>query len=164
MLTLPNWITLSRLLVIPVILGILSSAYPWARPVALAAFLIGAATDWLDGYVARSLNQTSDLGKWLDPLVDKLLTIAPLLILVELGELPAWAVFLLIARELVITAWRNDQVQIQGANLWGKLKTVSQIIAIAALLIQLPYAIWLFGLALVLTLISGILYVLPDQL
>lgn len=163
-LNLPNWVTLSRLLVIPVMFGALSSGAVWGRQVAVVAFLVGAATDWLDGFLARSLNQESDLGKLLDPLVDKLLTIAPLLILVELGELPAWGVFFLIARELVITAWRQGQPQIQGANLWGKLKTVSQIIAIATLLLQLPHAIWLFWLALTLTWISGMIYVLPNQL
>jgi CDP-diacylglycerol---glycerol-3-phosphate 3-phosphatidyltransferase len=183
-ITLPTWITLSRLLVIPIILGIFHfGSDPIQRQIALAAFLVGALTDWLDGYLARSLNQVSELGKFLDPLVDKLLVIAPLLVLVELAEIPAWSVFILIARELLITAWRGKPVEnssidrnpeeasdqkkaanIQGANIWGKLKTVFQIVAIAALLIQLPFAIWLYWLALLLTVISGILYVVPNHL
>lgn len=168
-ITLPTWVTLSRLLAVPVILVVFSFGSDTAqREIALAAFLLGALTDWLDGYLARSLNQVSELGKFLDPLVDKLLIIAPLLILVELGEVPAWGVFILIAREILITAWRGKPTestsQIPAANIWGKLKTVFQIVAIAALLIQLPFAIWLFWLALILTVISGILYVIPNHL
>jgi CDP-diacylglycerol---glycerol-3-phosphate 3-phosphatidyltransferase len=167
-ITLATWVTLSRLLVIPVILVVFNfGSDPIQRQIALGAFLVGALTDWLDGYLARSLNQESELGKFLDPLVDKLLIVAPLLVLVELGEVPAWGVFVLIAREILITAWRgkpSDSDRVSGANIWGKLKTVTQIVAIAALLIQLPFAIWLFWLALGLTVISGILYVLPNHL
>jgi CDP-diacylglycerol---glycerol-3-phosphate 3-phosphatidyltransferase len=168
-ITLATWVTLSRLLVIPVILAVFNfGSDPIQRQIALGAFLVGALTDWLDGYLARSLNQESELGKFLDPLVDKLLIVAPLLVLVQLGEVPVWGVFILIAREILITAWRgapsSGKAQISGANIWGKLKTVTQIVAIAALLIQLPYAIWLFWLALGLTVISGVSYVLPDHL
>jgi len=92
---------------------------------------------------------------------------------IELGQVPAWAVFLIITRELLITAWRGapsasgsasgeaSKPQIIGANFWGKAKTVMQIVAIAALLVKMPYAIAFFWIALALTLISGILYIVP---
>ncbi|NJN88652.1 MAG: CDP-diacylglycerol--glycerol-3-phosphate 3-phosphatidyltransferase, partial [Leptolyngbyaceae cyanobacterium SL_7_1] len=120
-----------------------------------------------DGYLARRLNQVTDLGKFLDPLVDKLLVLAPLLMLIELGQIPAWGVFVVLARELAIAGWRVSQPKISGANLWGKLKTVTQIGAIALLIApitaQTIYAQIAFWLAVALTIISGAIYVLPRQ-
>ncbi len=167
-MTLPNWITFSRLLGIPFLLYGLHNPTPEARWVCLAIFLVAALTDWLDGYLARKLNQISDLGKFLDPLVDKLLVLAPLLALIELGQIPAWGVFLILGRELAIAGWRVNQTTITGANIWGKLKTVSQIIAIALLIAPLSEAwkipsIVAFWLCVVLTLISGAIYLLPPK-
>ncbi|AFY74316.1 CDP-diacylglycerol--glycerol-3-phosphate 3-phosphatidyltransferase [Synechococcus sp. PCC 7502] len=164
--TIPNWVTLSRLLSIPIIFMVLSNNdSTMTRQIATIAFLIAALTDWLDGYLARTLNQVSEFGKFLDPLVDKLLVIAALLILLELEQIPAWAVFVIIAREILITAWRGapdaSTPTIIGANIWGKVKTVSQILAIAALLLEIPYALALFWLAVILTIVSGLIYVLP---
>jgi CDP-diacylglycerol---glycerol-3-phosphate 3-phosphatidyltransferase len=170
-MNLPTWITVSRLFVIPPILYGLSVATPGLRWIVLAMFLLGAGTDWVDGYLARKLNQVTDLGKFLDPLVDKLLVLAPLLGLVELGEIPAWGVFLILARELAIAGWRvNPALQgsqtIQGANLWGKVKTVSQIGAIALLIAPLPaqwhiFAQIAFWISVALTWISGVIYLMP---
>lgn len=163
-ITLPTWITLSRLLAVPIILAIFSwQDESTARIIASISFLIAALTDWLDGYLARKLNQVTDLGKFLDPLVDKLLIIAPLIVLVQLRQIPAWGVFLIVARELLITAWRGnpDQPKVVGANLLGKAKTVVQIVSIAFLLLQLPGALLLFWAAVGLTLVSGIVYVIP---
>ncbi|MBD0263404.1 MAG: CDP-diacylglycerol--glycerol-3-phosphate 3-phosphatidyltransferase, partial [Tolypothrix sp. Co-bin9] len=140
-MTLPNLITFSRLLGIPFLLYGLHNPTPQARWVCLTIFLVAALTDWLDGYLARKLNQITDLGKFLDPLVDKLLVLAPLLILIELRQVPAWGVFLILGRELAIAGWRVNQTTITGANIWGKLKTVSQIIAIALLIAPLA-EIW----------------------
>lgn len=165
-MTLPNWITFSRLLGLPFLLYGLPNPTPTTRWVCLAIFLVAAGTDWLDGYLARKLNQISDLGKFLDPLVDKLLVLAPLLVLIELGQIPAWGVFLILARELAITGWRVNQTTITGANIWGKLKTFSQIIAIALLIAPLP-EVWkvpsliAFWVSVLLTLISGAIYLLP---
>jgi len=178
-ITLPTWVTLSRLIAVPIIFGL----FIWqdselTRLIALSVFIIAAITDWLDGYLARKLNQITELGTFLDPLVDKVLTIALFLLFIELDQVPAWAVFLIITRELLITAWRGapsassnnsgfsnsgeaNKPQIIGANLWGKAKTVMQIVAIAALLVKIPYAIGLFWIAVALTLISGILYIVP---
>ncbi|PMB47298.1 CDP-diacylglycerol--glycerol-3-phosphate 3-phosphatidyltransferase [Fischerella thermalis CCMEE 5205] len=165
-MTLPNWITFSRLLGLPFLLYGLPNPTPTTRWVCLAIFLVAAGTDWLDGYLARKLNQISDLGKFIDPLVDKLLVLAPLLVLIELGQIPAWGVFLILARELAIAGWRVNQTTITGANIWGKLKTVSQIIAIALLIAPLP-EVWkvpsliAFWVSVLLTLISGAIYLLP---
>lgn len=175
MITLPTWVTLSRLIAVPIIFGLfLWQDSELSRLIALSVFIIAAITDWLDGYLARKLNQITELGKFLDPLVDKVLTIALFLLFIELGQVPAWAVFLIITRELLITAWRGapsassqetsgevSKPQIIGANFWGKAKTVMQIVAIAALLVKIPYAIAFFWIAVALTLISGILYVVP---
>jgi CDP-diacylglycerol---glycerol-3-phosphate 3-phosphatidyltransferase len=176
-MNLPTWITISRLVVIPPILYGLSyhttSSSPIQPWVLVGLFLLGAGTDWLDGYLARRLNQVTELGKFLDPLVDKLLVLAPLLALVELGRVPAWGVFLILARELTIAGWRvNPALQssatIPGANLWGKLKTVSQIAAIALLMAPLAgewgtVAIALFWLSVLLTWVSGLIYLWPNS-
>jgi CDP-diacylglycerol--glycerol-3-phosphate 3-phosphatidyltransferase len=142
-MTLPNWITFSRLLGLPFILYGLNNPTEQSRWICLAIFLVAAGTDWLDGYLARKLNQITDLGKFLDPLVDKFLVLAPLLALIQLGQVPAWGVFLILARELAIAGWRvnpnlTGSTSISGANIWGKLKTVSQIIAIALLIAPTP--------------------------
>lgn len=166
-MNLPNWITFSRLLGVPFLLYGLHQPTVQSRWICLGVFLVAAGTDWLDGYLARSLNQITDLGKFLDPLVDKLLVLAPLLALVELGQIPAWGVFLILGRELTIAGWRVNQVQISGANLWGKLKTVSQIAAVALLIAPLPEG-WVvpslvaFWISVALTLISGGVYLWPQ--
>lgn len=166
-MNLPTWITVSRLLGVPLLLYLLDHPTNQQRWTALAVFLIAAGTDWLDGYLARRLNQVTDLGKFLDPLVDKLLVLAPLLMLIQLRQIPAWAVFLILGRELAIAGWRVNQTMISGANLWGKLKTVSQIAAIALLICPLTassaYSLVAFWLAVALTLISGAIYLFPSQ-
>ncbi|MBD1905619.1 CDP-diacylglycerol--glycerol-3-phosphate 3-phosphatidyltransferase [Funiculus sociatus GB2-A5] len=167
-MNLPNWITLSRLLSLPFLLYLLQNPTTETRWISLAIFLVAAATDWLDGYLARKLNQITDLGKFLDPLVDKLLVLAPLLALIGLNQVPAWGVFLILGREIAIAGWRVNQTTITGANIWGKLKTVSQILAIALLIAPLPdswqiYSLVAFWVSVVLTLISGAIYVSPQK-
>ncbi len=173
MFNLPNVVTLSRLLALPLMFVFLQTPESPYRIWGLVVFALAAATDWLDGYLARRLNQVTELGKFLDPLVDKLLVLGALLILVQWRQLPAWAVFIILAREVMIAGWRvtpnlNGQAEIQGANLWGKLKTVTQILAIAWLMAPLPTA-WayaglpLFWLAVAMTIISGVIYVIPTD-
>ncbi|MDF5731637.1 MAG: CDP-diacylglycerol--glycerol-3-phosphate 3-phosphatidyltransferase [Rhizonema sp. PD38] len=166
-MTLPNWITFSRLVGLPFLLYGLHNPTTQARWVCLVIFLVAALTDWLDGYLARKLNQISELGKFLDPLVDKLLVLAPLLALIELRQVPAWGVFLILARELAIAGWRVSQTNITGANIWGKLKTVSQIFAIALLIAPLPgwqlLSLIAFWISVALTLVSGGIYLLPQE-
>ncbi|OLP17782.1 CDP-diacylglycerol--glycerol-3-phosphate 3-phosphatidyltransferase [Leptolyngbya sp. 'hensonii'] len=168
-MNIPTWITVSRLAVVPFLLYVLHQPTSQQRWIALILFTIGASTDWLDGYLARQWNQVTDLGKFLDPLVDKLLVLAPLLALVELEQVPAWGVFLILARELGIAGWRvNPGKTITGANLWGKLKTVSQILAVSLLIAPLPElwqqpALIAFWVSVSLTLISGAIYLWPEK-
>lgn len=162
-MNIPNTITFSRLLGVPFILYLLQYPSDQNRLICLAIFLIVASTDWLDGYLARKLDQVTELGKFLDPLVDKLLVLAPLLALVALGKLPAWGVFLILGRELTIAGWRVNQTSVSGANIWGKIKTVSQIIAISLLIAPLPptwelSSLIAFWISVILTLISGGIY------
>jgi len=171
-LTLPTWITLSRLLAIPVVLIVLQNPSAQQRWVGLSVFLIAAATDWVDGFLARKLDQVTEMGKFLDPLVDKLLVLAPLLALIGIGQVPAWGVFLILARELTIAGWRVNPTlftggnQVTGANFWGKAKTVSQILAISLLIAPLPPQFALLGtvsfwFAVGLTIVSGLIYLQP---
>lgn len=171
-MNIPNQITLSRLFTLPFILYLLNNPSDNQRWWALIIFLIASFTDWLDGYLARKLNQITELGKFLDPLVDKLLVLAPLLSLLELGQIPAWSVFLIFAREITIAGWRVNPTlstkTITGANFWGKLKTVMQILAIALLITPLPQnwqilGIITFYLAVLLTLISGLIYLTENK-
>jgi CDP-diacylglycerol---glycerol-3-phosphate 3-phosphatidyltransferase len=171
-MNLPTWITVSRLLGVPIVLVALQDPTDFRRWLSVVAFVIFAGTDWLDGYLARKLNQVTDLGKFLDPLVDKLLVMAPLMALVGLGIVPAWGVFLILARELTISGWRVNptfqQGKVPGAGTWGKAKTVVQIIAIALLLAPLSGSwqvagIVLFWIAVALTWVSGALYLLPSK-
>ena len=167
-MNIPNLITFSRLFGIPFLLYGLQNPTPQSRWICLVIFLVCALTDWLDGYLARKLNQITDLGKFLDPLVDKLLVLAPLLSLIELGQIPAWGVFIILGRELAIAGWRVNQTTISGANIWGKLKTVSQIIAIALLIAPLGEswkvpALAAFWVCVALTVISGVIYLLPAK-
>jgi CDP-diacylglycerol---glycerol-3-phosphate 3-phosphatidyltransferase len=174
-MNLPNSITLSRLLGLPLIVYCLySDSLTW-QSIGLGVFLVAAATDWLDGYLARKLDLVTDLGKFLDPLVDKLLVLIPLLVLIDLHLVSAIGVALILARELTVAGWRVGQAQISGANIWGKLKTVSQIVAIAMMMVPASLAASVFGtidnwrldsalsfwLAVALTLISGLIYFLP---
>jgi CDP-diacylglycerol---glycerol-3-phosphate 3-phosphatidyltransferase len=171
-MNLPTWITLSRLLGLPFILYLLNYPTTDNRWLCVGIFVLAAGTDWVDGYLARKLDQVTELGKFLDPLVDKLLVLGTFLALIELQLVPAWGVFIILARELAIAGWRvnpnlTGDSNISGANIWGKLKTVVQIVAIALLIAPLP-AQWqtgtsiLFWLAVAISLISGGIYILPN--
>lgn len=162
-----TWITVSRLLAVPILLYGLQTLDPRAHWICLGVFLLASLTDWLDGYVARRFDQVTELGKFLDPLVDKLLILCPLIALVGLQQIPAWTVAVLLTRELAIAGWRVQQTQISGANLWGKAKTVIQIVAVSLLIAPLPPGWDLptqlsYALAILLTLISGLIYLWPQ--
>ena len=169
-MNLPNTITITRIIFVVPLIFLLYQAetvYQWW---AFGVFILAATTDWLDGYLARKLNQITALGKFLDPLTDKILVIAPLLVLIERQQIPAWAVFLIIVREIVIAGWRinpdlSQQTEISGANIWGKLKTVTQIVAIACLIIPVAsfsqFGLISFWCAVALTIISGLIYLIP---
>ncbi|WP_296823252.1 CDP-diacylglycerol--glycerol-3-phosphate 3-phosphatidyltransferase [Sulfurovum sp.] len=171
MLNIPNTLAFIRLLLAPVMffllvdrdISILSSIhYTWLDYMAAFIFVIASATDFFDGYIARTFNQITTLGKILDPLADKMLTLAGFLGLMMLGRASEWAIFLIITRELFITGLRVSAVS-QGLDIaasWmGKVKTVMQMIAIGFLLMEWPGGEILLWTAVALTLYSGYEYV-----
>ncbi|MGA7173163.1 MAG: CDP-diacylglycerol--glycerol-3-phosphate 3-phosphatidyltransferase [Candidatus Dormiibacterota bacterium] len=162
-----NLITLSRLGLIPVILFCLEAGFAESHQIAAGLFVLGAATDSLDGMVARRRQEVSTLGIFLDPLADKLLVIAALFPLVSEGALPAWAGFVIVAREVAVVILRTKGTRSGvsiSANRVAKLKTLSQDAMVVALILQRPYpglspyAGWLVGVAVVFTVWSGGVY------
>ena len=149
-----NVITLLRIFLIPLIITLLLNNMPvWA----FVLFLLTALTDGIDGYIARRLNQVTDLGKFLDPLADKLLVISMLLVLVGFS-LP---VIIIIVREIAVLALRSFKAN-KGVTMpasWSaKTKTVLQLVAIGMLIISLPYANLVLWLAVIVSVISGVEY------
>ena len=150
-LTIPTIMTWTRIFVIPLIVGIFYLPEGWISPsnrnlVATIMFVVFAATDWLDGYLARKLNQTSAFGAFLDPVADKFLVCACVLVLVHLQRTDVFVALIIIGREIAISALREWMAQIGASksvavHMVGKLKTVVQMVAIPFLLFDGP----LFG-------------------
>jgi CDP-diacylglycerol--glycerol-3-phosphate 3-phosphatidyltransferase len=196
-LNLPNSLTLLRIFLVPLLVVVLLTP-PWATAwvrarveegdsfawiasfaewlgvwreiVAVMIFLVAAATDWLDGYLARARGQVTTLGMLLDPIADKLLTTSAFISLVELHLAPAWMIVVIIGREFVVSGMRSIAASrgwIMAASRWGKYKTASQVVAIVLLILSnrlvalFPYynlgvlALWV---VLVLALISMLHY------
>ncbi|MEJ2472010.1 MAG: CDP-diacylglycerol--glycerol-3-phosphate 3-phosphatidyltransferase [Desulfuromonadales bacterium] len=147
-LNLPNLLTLGRVAAIPVIVVLLLFDTRAAGMWAAAIFGLAAVTDFIDGWLARKWEVVTVLGKFLDPLADKLIVMAALVMLIPLGRVPAWAVFLILAREIVVTGLRSiassEGVVIDASDL-GKYKTIYQMVAIPGLMLHYDYY-WLFGL------------------
>jgi CDP-diacylglycerol--glycerol-3-phosphate 3-phosphatidyltransferase len=151
-LNVPNIITLSRIIMIPFIVGIFYFpddlvSFTAKNVVATAIFIFAAVTDWLDGYLARRLNQTSAFGAFLDPVADKLFVVGALIVLLFLGRVDPLVALIIIGRELAISALREwmatvGQAKSVAVAFIGKLKTVVQMVAIPLLL----YSDWLFDL------------------
>jgi CDP-diacylglycerol--glycerol-3-phosphate 3-phosphatidyltransferase len=139
---LPNLITLSRVLLVPFVLILIDNYNPLRTFLASLLYIVAAAGDWLDGYLARKRNQVSVLGKFLDPLADKLLVTAVLVTLVALGRVPSWLVVVLITRDLAINGLRSiasAQGLVIAASDGGKIKTALQLVAIMMLLVHFRY-------------------------
>ncbi len=165
----PNILSLLRIAVSPVLIFLLLSPGKFLSIFSAALFWLASLTDLLDGYIARKYNASSSLGKFLDPLADKLLVSTSLIMLVSLGRAPAWMVALIIGREIAVTGLRtmaiSDGIVIESSKM-GKYKTLSQVSAITGLLLH--YSFWsinfhiigmaLLWIALVMTLWSGIEY------
>lgn len=139
-MNLANKLTIIRIFLVPIFLIFIAvKDIPYGTTLATLVFVIAALTDKLDGYIARSRNQITNFGKFMDPLADKLLVTAALVSLVEFHIIPSWAAIIIIAREFAVTGLRtvaaSDGVVI-AASWWGKLKTVIQIIAIILLLLK----------------------------
>jgi CDP-diacylglycerol---glycerol-3-phosphate 3-phosphatidyltransferase len=141
-LNIPNLLTMGRVVAIPFFVWLLDTPTPLRGFWACIVFTLAAITDLLDGYLARKLGVVSVLGKFLDPLADKLIVMAALVWMVPMGRMPAWAVVLLLGRELSVTGLRSvaasEGVVISAGN-EGKTKTALQMIGIIALLLGFPY-------------------------
>lgn len=138
-MNLANKLTLIRIFLVPVFLIFMVKGIPYGSFIATFIFILASLTDKLDGYIARSRNQITNFGKFMDPLADKLLVTAALITLVELKVVPAWAAVIIIAREFAVSGLRSiaaAQGRVIAASWWGKIKTVIQIIAIILLLLE----------------------------
>ena len=150
LLNLPNILTLARIAAVPVIVVLLLSESRENCFWATLVFSLAAITDWLDGYLARKWQVVTVLGKFLDPLADKLIVMAALIMLIPLDRVPAWAVFVILAREMLVTGLRSiassEGIVIAASNL-GKYKTIFQMVSIIGLLLHYRYY-WFFGVEL----------------
>lgn len=168
--TIPNQITIARLLSVPLLMYLILSDSSIARIFAVILFFLAAVSDAVDGYIARSFKQTSVFGQFADPIADKLMISGALIALVQLGELTAAAVMALIAREFLVTGLRIIAIhegQIVPASILGKLKTISHVVLVLIVLAARTFTLgpggdmakmWALGLAIALSLISGAEY------
>lgn len=185
-MNLPNKITLARIFLVPIIMVFLLIKFNFGKIIiagevvtyneliATLIFIIAASTDGLDGYIARKWKLVTNLGKFLDPLADKLLVTAALISLVEMQRLAAWIAIVIISREFAVTGLRlvaaADGTVIAASKL-GKIKTIIQIIAIVLLMlnnfpfsfIDLPVDQFMVLLAVVITIVSGVDYFIKNK-
>ncbi|HXM54106.1 MAG TPA: CDP-diacylglycerol--glycerol-3-phosphate 3-phosphatidyltransferase [Candidatus Dormibacteraeota bacterium] len=166
-MNLPNALTVSRLLAIPVLMALLIADFPNHDQLAAALFVLASLTDTLDGNLARRRGQVTELGKFLDPLADKLFILSVLIVLVQERELAAWVVVVIFGRELLITVLRSlsaSQGRVIAATPFGKTKTVLQVAAVLLLILQRPYPLLelpanvVVALAVIFTVASGLDY------
>ena len=138
-MNLPNRLTMVRIFLIPVFVAAVTLKIPHGDYIAASIFILAASTDGLDGYIARKRKMITTLGKIMDPLADKLLVTAALLVLVELHRMPSWVALIIIGREFAVTGLRvmaAAEGNIISAGQLGKVKTVTQIVAMVALFIK----------------------------
>lgn len=169
-MNLANKITLFRVLLVPVFMVVLYSDINNSHFYAALIFILASLTDTLDGYIARSRNLVTNFGKFIDPLADKVLVATALILLVELGKIPGWIVAIIITREFTITGFRviaaSEGITI-AASPWGKVKTITQLIAITLILLNnfpfnslnVPMDTIMLYLSLIFTIISGVDYI-----
>ena len=166
----PNKLTLMRTLMVPIFVLCMYLDFNNSRIVATIIFAIASFTDFLDGYLARRDNLVTNFGKFADPLADKILVCSAMIMLVSTGEMPAWAVIIIIAREFTITGFRiiaaSENITIAASPL-GKFKTVTQLISNILLLTGIekfrPIGMGIFYLAVVFTVISGADYLIKNK-
>lgn len=189
-MNLANKLTLGRIFLVPIFLiFIAAKGIPYGTFIATFVFILASLTDKLDGYIARSRNQITNFGKFMDPLADKLLVTSALVSLVELHVVPSWAAVIIIAREFAVSGLRTvaaSEGNVIAASWWGKIKTVIQIVAIIVLLLQVnigslrslqqivdnsEFLTWFFtyipqvliAVAVIITIISGIDYFVKNK-
>jgi CDP-diacylglycerol--glycerol-3-phosphate 3-phosphatidyltransferase len=167
----PNILTVARIAAIPLLVLLLCFPGQLASFLAACTFVLAGATDFLDGFFARRHRLVSRFGKFMDPLADKLLVSAALIMLIPLGRVPAWMAFIIVGRELAVTGLRGLAAAegiILAPDRWGKAKTLLQIVALTALILHYPYQAFdlhrlgmgLLVLALIITVASGVGYFL----
>ncbi|HZK33460.1 MAG TPA: CDP-diacylglycerol--glycerol-3-phosphate 3-phosphatidyltransferase [Tissierellaceae bacterium] len=173
-MNLANKITIFRVFLVPLFMIVLYSNTQYSTYIAAIIFIFASLTDTLDGYIARSRNLITNFGKFADPLADKILVSAALISLVDLGKVPGWVVVIIIAREFTITGIRilaaSEGVTIAASSL-GKIKTITQLIAIIFLLlnnypfelINFPFATIMLYISLFFTIISGAHYIYKNK-
>ncbi len=168
-MNLPNKLTTLRVIMIPFFVFFLlwqNGENTTFRMIALILFIVASLTDLLDGKIARKYNLVTNFGKFMDPLADKLLVCSALICLIELGQLPAWMVIVIISREFIISGFRlvaSDNGVVIAASYWGKFKTTFQMIAVILLILDIQAiqivtsaCVWI---ALALTIISLVDYI-----
>lgn len=170
-MNLANKITMFRFLMVPVFM-ITMYNLPVASPIPLIIFVVASLSDAVDGYVARNYNMVTTLGKFMDPLVDKILVISAFVLIVEKSAIPGWIVIIVIARELIITGFRilaaDAGITIAASNL-GKLKTITQMLCIVMYFVsaitgrfEIVYVILVYVMALA-TVVSGWDYIYKNK-
>ena len=169
----PNKLTMLRIILIPFfVVFLLGNFSTWSKWMALAIFVIASLTDMLDGYLARRDNLVTNFGKFMDPLADKLLVCSALICFTSLGTLPAWITIVIIAREFIISGFRliaADNGIVIAASYWGKFKTVSQMIMIILMIMDIQNTVFqtlitvFIVIAVALTVISLIDYILKNK-
>ncbi len=165
-----NKLTFMRILLVPVFVLLMYMNFQGARIVATAVFAFASFTDFLDGYLARKKHLVTNFGKFADPLADKILVCAAMITLTELGDIPAWGVIIIIAREFAVTGFRiiaaSENITIAASKL-GKIKTISQLISMILLLSNVTtlykYGLYIFYFAIFFTIISGIDYFIKNK-
>ena len=171
-MNLPNKLTILRVIMIPFFVAALmvdGGTNQTMRYVAAAIFIIASLTDMLDGKIPRKYNLVTNFGKFMDPLADKLLVCSALICMIELGQLPAWMVIIIISREFIISGFRlvaADKGVVIAASYWGKFKTVFQMVGVVLLILNIEalsvitsLVIWI---ALILTVVSLVDYIVKN--
>lgn len=141
-MNLPNKLTVARIIMTPVYLAAMMLEFDYHYLVAAAIFIIASITDFVDGKLARRNNQVTTFGKLCDPLADKMLTTAALLAFMDLGICNIWIVMIILTREFLVTSFRlvaSAQGVVIAANIWGKLKTVSQMVVSIAIMLAIHF-------------------------
>lgn len=162
-----NKLTLLRVAMIPAFLLVLYLNVPGGRYWALAIFVVASLTDTLDGYIARHYNQVTDFGKFMDPLADKCLVVAAMLWFVENGQMPAWAVLIVVVREFAVSGLRMvaaDTGRVIAAGWSGKVKTAATMVCIVLMLLPIPWELNAICVALIVltTIYSGVEYFMKN--
>lgn len=172
-MNLANKITLLRICLIPVFIFFMLVDGPYFMLIATGIFLLASLTDSLDGHIARKNNMVTTFGKFVDPLADKLLVAAAMVCLVEAGKVSSVVTIIILSREFIVTGFRTlaaSEGKVIAASIWGKLKTVTQLIAITAMLLSdylfgfAPYIpTILIYLSTIITLYSGFDYIYKNR-